>query len=160
MGSPVHPTRVCSSHPHPWYAHNRLRVPSMAETPPQSLSLRRAEPQLGDLLTKCGAPGGRSGGKESTASARDVAVLSRDDVPPEDFVSFLPGERKIVLAWAHCGHGNEMSNHPASSRSEYRKCGWRGREARGSGESCLCRARWGFARMGNDRRHESFVVEQ
>jgi len=32
------------------------------------------------------------------ASARGVAVLSRDDVPPEVFVSFLPGERKIALA--------------------------------------------------------------
>lgn len=73
----------------------------MAKAPLQSLSSRRAEPQLGDLLTRCGAPGRRSGAKELTASARDVAVLSRDDVPPEDFVSFLPGERKIVLAWAH-----------------------------------------------------------
>lgn len=37
---------------------------------------------------------GEAAEKQSTASARDVAVLSRDDVPLEDFVSFLPGEKE------------------------------------------------------------------
>ena len=71
----------------------------VSETPLKSLCLRHVDYQLRDLLTECGAPAERGGGKESTASARGVVALPRDDLSPEDFVSFPPGERKIGLAW-------------------------------------------------------------